>query len=533
MARDRNKGIFGVGLKSLLIRGAASLLILPSSGPTFAQAPAPPPAYEPAPNAAPEAQPPRFTQAELEHLLAPIALFPDALLAQLLPASAYPLEIVQAHRWLERNSAAAANGDFSGADAQNWDPSVKAMVRFPTVLQKLNDDLDWTRNLGDAIVNQPQEVADAIQRLRLKAQQAGALASNDQMTVVTQKEGPREVIVIQSPNPSVIHVPRYDPVAVFAPPAGAVVAAGLLSFGVGVAVGSAWRGNYWNWNTGAFFPPVWPGYPGWRGGGNNVTINGGGGNTIIGGGNGGNNVIGGRPWRPDPDRRPGGRPGAGGPIGRPGLGGGIGGSNPPGGGPGGGGPGNRPGPGGGNGVVRPPAGALAAAGRSIVRAVAEAEPSDPRAAALAAGKSTVQAAEARSIVPAAAETEPCDRQSAAGRSIVPVRAVAPSADPAGALAAPSVCLVRAGGPVAAASPDKRGDSRLGRRRAAAPVSRGAEAKVIAGACRAGRLIKASRAAADIIAVAADTIVVEADMGEGAGISEGAGVVNGARRERAR
>ena len=363
MAGGRNKGSFGVRLKSLLIRGAASLLILPSSGPTLAQTPAPPPAYEPAPNAAPEAQPPRFTQAELEHLLAPIALYPDALLAQLLPASAYPLEIVQAHRWLERNSAAAANGDFSGADAQNWDPSVKAMVRFPTVLQKLNDDLDWTRNLGDAIVNQPQEVADAIQRLRLKAQQAGALASNDQMTVVTQKEGPREVIVIESPNPSVIYVPRYDPVAVFAPPAGAAIAAGLLSFGVGVAVGSAWRGNYWNWNTGAFFPPVWPGYPGWRGGGNNVTIGGGGGNTIIGGGNGGNNVIGGRPWRPDPDRRPGGRPGAGGPIGRPGPGGGIGGPNPPGGGPRGG-PGNRPGLEAETGASDPPG---AAAGRSIVQ----------------------------------------------------------------------------------------------------------------------------------------------------------------------
>ncbi len=350
MAGGRNNGSFGARLKSLLIRGAASLLIAPASGPTLAQTPAPPPAYEPAPNAAPEAQPARFTQAELEHLLAPIALYPDALLAQLLPASAYPLEIVQAQRWLERNSAAAAHQDFSGADAQNWDPSVKAMLRFPTVLQKLNDDLDWTRNLGDAIVNQPQEVADAIQRLRLKAQQAGALASNEQMTVVTQKEGPREVIVIESPNPSVIYVPRYDPVAVFAPPAGAAIA-GLLSFGVGVAVGSAWRGNYWNWNTGVFYPPVWPGYPGWRGGGNNVTIGGGGGNTIIGGGNGGNNVIGGRPWRPDPDRRPGGRPGAGGPIGRPGLGGGVGGPNPP-----GGGPGNRPGPGGGNGGVRPPGG---------------------------------------------------------------------------------------------------------------------------------------------------------------------------------
>ncbi len=338
---------FGGRLKGWLIRGAASLLIAPSPGTSFAQTPAaPPPAYEAAPSAAPapEAQVIKFTPAELERLLAPIALFPDALLAQLLPAAAYPLEIVQAHRWFERNSAAVAKQDFSGVDAQNWDPSVKAMVRFPTVLEKLNDDLDWTRNLGDAIVNQPQDVAEAIQRLRLEAQQAGALKSSDQLNVVTRKEGDRDVIFIESPDPSVIYVPRYDPVAVFAPSTGLAIAAGLLSFGAGVAVGSAWRGNYWNWNTGAFYRPVWPGYPGWRGGGNNI---------VIGGGN--NNVIGGGPWRPDPDRRPGGRPGAGGPIGRPGSGGGNGIVRPPGGGPGGG-PIGRPGAGGGNGGVRPPDG---------------------------------------------------------------------------------------------------------------------------------------------------------------------------------
>jgi len=334
-------------LKILLIRGAASLLIAWSPGTTLAQAPAAPRADERAPSAAPtpDAQAKRFTQAELERLLAPIALYPDALLAQLLPAAAYPLEIVQAHRWLERNSAAVANQDFSGADAQNWDPSVKAMLRFPTVLQKMNDDLDWTRDLGDAIVNQPQEVADAIQLLRLKAQQAGALASSRQLNVVTRKEGARDVIFIESPDPSVIYVPRYDPVAVFAPSAGVAIAAGLLSFGAGVAVGSAWRGNYWNWSTGVFYPPAWPGYPAWRppypGGRPGMP------------GGGGDSVIGGRPWRPDPDRRPDGRPGAGGPIGLPGAGGGNGGVRLPGGGPGGGGQVNRPGLGGGAIGARP------------------------------------------------------------------------------------------------------------------------------------------------------------------------------------
>ncbi len=356
MNGDKSKG-FGARLKRGLIRGVASLLIGPTAA-SLAQTPAPPPAYEPAPAAppaapGPEAQPPKFTQAELDHLLAPVALFPDALLAQLLPAAAYPLEIVQAHRWLERNAAAVAKQDFSGADAQNWDPSVKAMVRFPTVLEKMNDDLDWTRNLGDAIVNQPQEVAETIQRLRFEAQQAGALKSSDQLNVVTRKDGARDVIVIESPNPEVVYVPRYDPAVVWGANPGVAIAAGLLTFGAGVAIGSAWRGNYWNWNTGVFYPPIWPGYPGWHpgmpgGGGNNISIGGGGNN---------NTVIGGRPWRPDPDRRPGGRPGGGGPINRPGPGGGNIGVRPPGGGPGGGLPINRPGPGGGgNAGVRPPGG---------------------------------------------------------------------------------------------------------------------------------------------------------------------------------
>jgi hypothetical protein len=115
----------------------------------------------------------KFTREELRKLLMPIALYPDPLLAQLLPASAYPLEIVQAERWLDANRALVAKNDFSGIDKQDWDPAVKAMARFPDVLKKMSADLDWTTDLGDAIVNQPQDVAAVIQELRAEAENSG------------------------------------------------------------------------------------------------------------------------------------------------------------------------------------------------------------------------------------------------------------------------------------------------------------------------------------------------------------------------
>ncbi|WP_292532621.1 DUF3300 domain-containing protein, partial [Methylocystis sp.] len=323
-----------------LISGAACILIGMSPQTSFAIDPSPPaptsqlPPPETPAAPATEASVRKFTQAELEKILSPIALYPDALLAQLLPASAYPLEIVQAQRWLEKNKAAAAKQDFTNADSQNWDPSVKAMLRFPSVIKKLNDDLDWTTSLGDAIINQPEDVASVIQLLRAKAQKAGALKSGKEISVVNKKEGGRDIVSIESQDPSMIYVPQYDPVALYAPSAydgtGAALAAGLLTFGTAVAIGSAWRGNYWNWGTGAFYPPVWPGYGAWRppyagwrpgtsvGGGNNINI----GNDVnIGSGN--------LPWRPDPGHRPGGRPGGIGGGNRPGDG--IGGYRPNGG----------------------------------------------------------------------------------------------------------------------------------------------------------------------------------------------------------
>jgi len=336
---------------------ACALLIAATMpGQAFAQsAPAAPPQQ-----AAPAADEDAFTRAELEKLLAPIALHTDALLAQLLPASAYPLEIVQASRWLDRNKAAVDKGDFSGADAQNWDPSVKALIRFPSLIRKMNEDLDWTSDLGDAFVTQPEDVATVIQDLRRKAQSTGALKTTKQQKVVTRQESGRDVVIIEPAEPDVIYVADYDPVAVYDTGVGSAVAAGLIGFGTGVAVGAI-ASNAWNWGSGTVYPPVWPGYPGYRprpplvpgvpgrpglvpgrpggdiniGGGN---VNVGGGNVNIGNGNigNGNNIIGNtKPWRPDPDRH---RPGQGT---KPGLG-----ANRPGGGV------NRPG-GDGGGINRP------------------------------------------------------------------------------------------------------------------------------------------------------------------------------------
>src|SRR5277367_6237995 len=160
--------------------------------PATTEAPAPaaattPPAVQ-AEQPAPEAD--KFSSEELRKLLAPIALYPDALLAQLLPASAYPLEIVQAQRWLEKNPALVAKDDFSGIDNEKWDPAVKAMARFPDVLRKMSQDLPWTTDLGDAIVNQPQDVAATIQQLRSEAEKSGALKSSAQQTVKRVGSGP-------------------------------------------------------------------------------------------------------------------------------------------------------------------------------------------------------------------------------------------------------------------------------------------------------------------------------------------------------
>jgi hypothetical protein len=324
----RAHGLFALAVASAL--AADPLLAQAQQNPAPAATPAPAQAEQPPANS-------YFTREELEKLLGPIALYPDPLLAQLLPASAYPVQIVQAQRWLDKNKALVANNDYSGIDEQDWDPAVKALARFPEVIKKMSDDLDWTTDLGDAEVNQPQDVAEVIQALRAKAEAAGTLKTTDQQTVETMEgsvppEAPTpqgaaapqpeaSYITIQPTDPSTVYVPTYDPGAVYQPYTGI---APLLGFGAGVAVGALWNNNYWNWRTGAIYPPTWAGYPGWRGNVNNGDINVG--NNV----NIGNNT---RPWRPNSSYRPGmgSKPGIGGGVRRPGRPGGVGGAGRPGG----------------------------------------------------------------------------------------------------------------------------------------------------------------------------------------------------------
>ncbi len=134
---------------------------------------------------------------------------------------------------------------------------MKALVRFPAVLGRLNADLEWTANLGDAVVNQPQEVAEVIQELRSEAEKSGALRTTSQQVVTTVSPS---YIVIEPANPAFIYVPTYDWGAVYQP----APLAPVVTFAAGVAVGVLWIGPCWDWKTGAIYPPVWPGYPAWR-----------------------------------------------------------------------------------------------------------------------------------------------------------------------------------------------------------------------------------------------------------------------------
>ena len=249
------------------------------AAPTAAATPAPAETEQPSANS-------MFTRAELEKLLASIALYPDPLLAQMLAASAYPVQIVQAQRWLDKNKSLVAKNDYSAIDNQNWDPAVKALARFPDVIKMMSADLDWTTDLGDAEVNQPQDVAQAIQDLRAKAEAAGTLKTTDQQTVErveasappgagapqgsTATQAEPSYISIQPTDPSTVYVPTYDAAAVYQPYSGI---APLLGFGAGIAVGALWNNNYWNWGTGAIYPPTWAGYSGWSGNINNGNVN--------------------------------------------------------------------------------------------------------------------------------------------------------------------------------------------------------------------------------------------------------------------
>ncbi|NLT23612.1 MAG: DUF3300 domain-containing protein [Syntrophorhabdus sp.] len=203
---------------------------------------------------------PVFKQEELEQILAPIALYPDELIAQILMASTYPLEVVEAARWVKANPSLKGNQLTSALEKQNWDPSVKSLVNFPSVLNMMNDKLDWTQKLGDAFLAQQKDVMSTVQRLRAKAQASGNLKTTKEQKVVVQDQ----VIVIQPADPQVIYVPTYNPTVVYGAwpypayppyyyyPPGYVAGVGAFSFAAGVAVGAAW-GYAWggcNWHHG-------------------------------------------------------------------------------------------------------------------------------------------------------------------------------------------------------------------------------------------------------------------------------------------
>jgi hypothetical protein len=211
-------------------------------------------------------QAPVFKKEELQQLLAPIALYPDQLLAQVLMASTYPLQVVQAARWQKENAKLTGEPLDKALDAKEWDPSVKSLVPFPQVLNMMSDKLEWTQKLGDAFLAQQADVMSEVQYLRAKAQEAGSLKSNKQQKITTQDK----IIIIEPASPQAVYVPIYNPTVVYGawwyptyppyyypPPPGAAFAAGFF-WGAAIATSA----HYWGW-----------GNCNWHGGNVNIDVN--------------------------------------------------------------------------------------------------------------------------------------------------------------------------------------------------------------------------------------------------------------------
>ena len=261
--------------------------------PSDVQQPPPPGAQQPPPPvmapSSPTAQQPgqpagqQLGQGELEKLLAPIALYPDDLVGQILTASTYPIEVVEAERWVGEHTNVHGDALQDAMLQQSWDPSVKGLTSVPQVLSMMNDKLDWTQQLGEAFLAQPNDVSNAIQQLRAKAQATGSLKSSQELNVTTVAADtpppppappppgvdpsmlppppPADYISIEPTDPGLYYVPIYDPTLVYGPwvwpdyepfywyPPGYVVGAAVIGFGVGFFVGSALWCHY-NWHGG-------------------------------------------------------------------------------------------------------------------------------------------------------------------------------------------------------------------------------------------------------------------------------------------
>ena len=245
----------------------ASILVLISFAPLAAHAQTAPAATaKTAPTAAATEQ--LLKAEEIDGLVAPIALYPDALLSLVLMASTYPLEVVQADRWAKENKSLKGDQLKAAVDKQAWDDSVKSLAATPDVLDMMSKKLEWTKKLGDAVLAQEADVMDAVQRLRSKADTNKKLASNKQQKVTKRQDHGKNIIIIESADPETVYVPYYDPAVVygswpypsyppyyFPPPP--YLGYGLLTagiaFGAGYALGRWNSGNYWNgsvnWNN--------------------------------------------------------------------------------------------------------------------------------------------------------------------------------------------------------------------------------------------------------------------------------------------
>jgi hypothetical protein len=249
-----------------LIAALCALMAAPA-GTSFAQEASPTPAAQAAAGA-PESAP-KLSMDQLESLVAPIALYPDPLLAQMLVASTYPIDVVAAQQWLDKNQSRNLQGEAleKAVEQESWDPSVQAMVSIPDALKKLAENIQWTVDLGDAFLAQQSEVMDAVQRLRAKAKDSGKLTSTEQQKVETQVVEEKTVIVVQPTNPEVVYVPSYSPSVIWGPlyyPYPPMYyppyyGGAWLGFGVGIAIGIGIAGG---WGYGC----------GW-GGSNNININ--------------------------------------------------------------------------------------------------------------------------------------------------------------------------------------------------------------------------------------------------------------------
>jgi Protein of unknown function (DUF3300) len=195
---------------------------------------------------------------EIDALVSPIALYPDQLVAQILSASTFPDQVAVADNWLQQNKSLTGSALMQAVNKEDWDPSVKALTEFPTVLNKMAQSLTWTSQLGEAYHNQQSEVMAAVQKLRKQAKDAGNLKTTPQQTVKTETQNGQTTIIIEPSNPQVIYVPTYNPTVIYGTPynppgysTADLVATSLLSFGAGMAIGAMMSGGCcsWGWSS--------------------------------------------------------------------------------------------------------------------------------------------------------------------------------------------------------------------------------------------------------------------------------------------